>query len=782
MSPRVQKVRMWERAVRAFRTVVAMMCLVLASIGSARALAIGDPVQISSLPDIENQPDIAVSGDVAVAVWMSVHGGCSSGAVWALSGDGGVSWGPQAALPNEIPDVRRGQPTICSDGTGDFYAARMSCYPGYTIDVMHGKYDGVTVLWQPPVVAVAEPYDSIEQDLPRIACDPGGSFVYLSYTNDYQQVFFICSTDSGVTWSVPVALSPPTCTGSRPVVGPDGELYVIWQNFAALQIMGRKSIDHGASFGPPFLVADVRDNVPPLLSWQANTDRSHCCAAGFLSLAVDRTNSPRRGALYVTWTEHATGSMGPISGSVGEVEPNYYYALATPFQVGQTVNGYEASADDPPYTGDCDIFTFEATAGTTLWITGTLSTSSHSFSPPESWSYGLGCAGDTLHGAFTHGLLQVSGAAPPLIFTVPETGRYYLNISCSMSASAAYSLSVQTLEVSPTSVAKDHRDVMLVSSTNGGQTWSSRVRVNDDSPRFDNSLPEVAVDGLGTVHVAWYDRRDAPECGQQVHTYWAYSTDGGQTFQRSQRLSTTTQDLRNLVNQGWRVGDHLALAGASDRVYVLWTQMTAAPGVADDANIYGAVISDIVTGAVVTQLEADVGEGEIAIKWSLAAPSQFTTVVLQRAERDAGPWLPIVADQTDQGGLTVALDRTVEAGQTYWYRLVGSTRSGSQSVFGPVKGTSASPKQFELAGAWPNPTTGGLKAEFAVPREANVRLSVVDLQGREVTVLAGGTYAPGRYQVSWDGRARAGPLPAGLYFVRFRTPDRSLVSRVVISP
>ena len=210
--------------------------------------------------------------------------------------------------------------------------------------------------------------------------------------------------------------------------------------------------------------------------------------------------------------------------------------------------------------------------------------------------------------------------------------------------------------------------------------------------------------------------------------------------------------------------------------------MSANPGIEDYADIYGAVISDIVTEANVTRLEAEAAEGGMAIKWALANRGLFTAVALQRSESEAGPWLAIAADQTEQGGLTVAVDRTVEAGRTYWYRLVGTTRSGSQSVFGPVKGTSASPKQFELTGAWPNPTTGGLKVDFAVPREANVRLSVVDLQGREVTVLAVGTYAPGRYQVSWDGRARAGSLPPGLYFLRFRTPDRSLVSRVVVSP
>jgi len=70
---------------------------------------------------------------------------------------------------------------------------------------------------------------------------------------------------------------------------------------------------------------------------------------------------------------------------------------------------------------------------------------------------------------------------------------------------------------------------------------------------------------------------------------------------------------------------------------------------------------------------------------------------------------------------------------------------------------------------------------FSVPRSAAVRLSVVDLQGREVAVLVNGTYHAGRFQVNWDGRSDRGAVPAGLYFVRFSSPDRNVVTRVAIS-
>ena len=70
---------------------------------------------------------------------------------------------------------------------------------------------------------------------------------------------------------------------------------------------------------------------------------------------------------------------------------------------------------------------------------------------------------------------------------------------------------------------------------------------------------------------------------------------------------------------------------------------------------------------------------------------------------------------------------------------------------------------------------------ITVARAAPVRLSVVDVQGREVAVLANRDFAPGRYEIKWDGRTDHGPVAAGLYFVRYVTPERKLVSRVTIA-
>ena len=93
----------------------------------------------------------------------------------------------------------------------------------------------------------------------------------------------------------------------------------------------------------------------------------------------------------------------------------------------------------------------------------------------------------------------------------------------------------------------------------------------------------------------------------------------------------------------------------------------------------------------------------------------------------------------------------------------------------------ARPAQFALHSRSANPIRGAARFQFAVPNEARVRVSVLDVQGREVAVLAEGTYPAGRYQAAWDGAGSRGRVAAGLYFVRYQAAGLKFVKRVVIA-
>ncbi len=61
---------------------------------------------------------------------------------------------------------------------------------------------------------------------------------------------------------------------------------------------------------------------------------------------------------------------------------------------------------------------------------------------------------------------------------------------------------------------------------------------------------------------------------------------------------------------------------------------------------------------------------------------------------------------------------------------------------------------------------------YRIPLLAYTRLSVVDLNGREVAVLADGMRAGGDYEARWDGQDGSGnPMPSGLYLYRIQVGE-----------
>jgi hypothetical protein len=80
--------------------------------------------------------------------------------------------------------------------------------------------------------------------------------------------------------------------------------------------------------------------------------------------------------------------------------------------------------------------------------------------------------------------------------------------------------------------------------------------------------------------------------------------------------------------------------------------------------------------------------------------------------------------------------------------------------------------RFSLSPVAPNPALGGpVRLEWALPREAAVRVTVLDVRGRELAVVAQGVQPAGWRSAAWR------PPAPGLYFLRLQAPGRTLVQR-----
>lgn len=90
------------------------------------------------------------------------------------------------------------------------------------------------------------------------------------------------------------------------------------------------------------------------------------------------------------------------------------------------------------------------------------------------------------------------------------------------------------------------------------------------------------------------------------------------------------------------------------------------------------------------------------------------------------------------------------------------------------------PTAVALSRPEPNPAASLATLRLSLPRGANVRVRVLDAQGRVVRALASGAFAAGVHVLAWDGLDGGGrETPAGVYFVSAETGDRTLVRRLV---
>ncbi len=192
---------------------------------------------------------------------------------------------------------------------------------------------------------------------------------------------------------------------------------------------------------------------------------------------------------------------------------------------------------------------------------------------------------------------------------------------------------------------------------------------------------------------------------------------------------------------------------------------------------------DATVDVMLASFELSSVDGGIELRWQLDRNSDpISNVVVQRADAAVGPWSTIATEHREEGNTSIALDSSAEPGRTYCYQVAATNERGMTALFGPLSGTAgARITSFGLASPAPSPTRGSSEIQFALPRAADIRLTVIDVKGRVVATLAEGAHHAGRYSVTWDSAANGRKLAAGLYFVHYQTPDHTYVKRVVLT-
>src|SRR6266851_4762182 len=258
---------------------------------------------------------------------------------FAFSTDGGLTFtdggAPNPALFSNV--FTRGDPWMDRGGFDNltFYYANLSVDATTGADlgasVHRGHFDGLGGFAFQDVRtfnAPNAPNDFYDKEAIATAKDLSGAG-YVSLTNfikvcgfpqaGFGQIEVWRTHDGGNTWSGPVIVSPdmtditdpnnPSCgsggvlqQSSVPAIGPNGEVYVAWQlgphlgpTGTSAQIVVARSLDGGATFGTPVVVANINSmrNDPPV---GYNRDRIN----DHPRIAV-ATSGSFKGRVYVTY-------------------------------------------------------------------------------------------------------------------------------------------------------------------------------------------------------------------------------------------------------------------------------------------------------------------------------------------------------------------------------------------------------------------------------------------------------------------------------------------------
>jgi len=100
-------------------------------------------------------------------------------------------------------------------------------------------------------------------------------------------------------------------------------------------------------------------------------------------------------------------------------------------------------------------------------------------------------------------------------------------------------------------------DVMFVRSTDGGQTFSAPLRVNDDpvNPSKWHWFGTFSVAPNGRLDAVWYDTRNAAN-NTDSQLFYSWSTDGGVTWSANVAVSNAFNPFEGYPNQS-KIGDYI---------------------------------------------------------------------------------------------------------------------------------------------------------------------------------------------------------------------------------
>jgi hypothetical protein len=305
-------------------------------------------------------------------------------------------------------------------------------------------------------------------------------------------------------------------------------------------------------------------------------------------------------------------------------------------------------------------------------------------------------------------------------------------------------------------------DIFLSKSTDKGNTWSIPVKVNNDATARHQFFVWSAIDqSTGHLWFVFYDRRNTT--GSETDVYAAKSTDGGVTFDNFKISETPFTPTSGVF-----FGDYTNIAAFNGKIYPIWMRLHNG-----QLSIWTTIIEDAPVPVELSNFSLSVNRNNVELTWETSSETNNHGFIIERRRVNSNSdskWMEIGFVQGKGTSTEINKYRFVDSptlNGVYNYRLKQVDFNGSFEYSKEVEVSVMVIEDFALMQNYPNPFNPSTVIKYQVAEGSHTTLKVYDVLGREVTTLVNEEQTAGEYEVEFL-ISKDLSLSSGFYFYQLR--------------
>ncbi len=127
------------------------------------------------------------------------------------------------------------------------------------------------------------------------------------------------------------------------------------------------------------------------------------------------------------------------------------------------------------------------------------------------------------------------------------------------------------------------------------------------------------------------------------------------------------------------------------------------------------------------------------------------------------------------------IDRTIEVGETYSYKLEDVSIAGEKTQHDPITIEVNRPQEYQLCQNYPNPFNPTTQIEYQLPDQTLVKIKIYNIMGQEVKALVDEVKKAGYHSIIWNGLDNNNvPVTSGIYYYRMTSGAFTEVKKMVL--